>query len=102
MKRDHGSGNPREDWWFWPEQEGATHITSVSTLLKISVQIEDQSVPIDINMGAGLSLVSEATYRDKWPNKSLEQNSKKFTHIQERHICNREQDSECDPQVPCG
>ena len=30
--------------------------------LKI-VQIEDQSVPMEIDMGAGLSLVSEATYR---------------------------------------
>ena len=30
-----------------------------SRLLKINMQIEDQSIPIEIDTGAGLSLVSE-------------------------------------------
>ena len=56
------------------------HVTSGEQTrpLKISVQIEDQSVPMEIDTGAGLSLVSEATYREKWPDKPLEQSSKKL------------------------
>ena len=46
--------------------------------LKISIQIEDQSVSMEIDTGARLSLVSEATYREKWPDKSLEQSGKKL------------------------
>lgn len=46
--------------------------------LKIVVQIEDQSIPLEVDTGAGLSLVSEATYREKWPDKTLEQSSKKL------------------------
>ena len=46
--------------------------------LKISVQIEDQSVPMEIDTGAGVSLVSEATYKEKWPDKTLKQSSKKL------------------------
>ena len=67
-----------------PEQEENElplyHVTSgeQSRPLKISVQIEEQSVPMEIDKGAGLSLVSEATYREKWPSKTLEQSSKKL------------------------
>ena len=64
-----------------PEQEENElpfyHVTS-GEHLKINVQIEDQSVPMEIDTGVGLSLVSEATYREKWPNKTLEQSSKKL------------------------
>lgn len=53
------------------------HITTGEQTQPLKI-IEDQSIPMEINTGAGLSLVLEATYKEKWPNETLEQSSKKL------------------------
>ena len=67
-----------------PEEEESElplyHVTAGKQTqpLKIVVQIEDQSNPLEVDTGAGLSLVSKAIYREKWPDKTLEQSNKKL------------------------
>ena len=67
-----------------PEEEECDlplyHVTSGESArpLKVIVKMDDRSIPMEVDTGAALSLVSEATYKEKWPEKTLEQSTKKL------------------------
>ena len=46
--------------------------------LRVTVTIEQQEIPMEVDTGAALSLVSETTYKELWLDRTLEQSSKKL------------------------
>ena len=41
-----------------------------SPLLRVTVTIEQQEIPMEVDTGVALSLVSETTYKELWPDRT--------------------------------
>lgn len=56
--------------WF-SRQEGVDEYSlfHIESALRVTVTVEDHPVPIEVDTGAALSLVSEATFKALWPDR---------------------------------
>lgn len=42
-----------------------------SSPIEIMVKVEGRNIPMEVDTGAALTLVSESTFKEQWPNRKL-------------------------------